>query len=98
MYNTNTDILLVSYQVPYPCSQPDNDDHTQAGALAAFTVDFFVYPLDTLKTRLQSPDYKRLFTDASTQAANKRLLFRGLYQGVGSVIIATLPACADPHI
>lgn len=69
----------------------------KAGAAAAFTVDLLVYPLDTLKTRWQSPDYTRLFVDASTNTANKRALFRGLYQGVGSVIVATLPACTIPY-
>ncbi|KAK7513674.1 mitochondrial carrier protein [Phyllosticta citriasiana] len=63
-----------------------------AGAFAAFTVDLLVYPLDTLKTRLQSPDFSRLFYNASTNTINRRALFRGAYQGVGSVIIATLPS------
>ncbi|KAG9567321.1 hypothetical protein KCU71_g3122, partial [Aureobasidium melanogenum] len=63
-----------------------------AGAFAAFTVDLLVYPLDTLKTRFQSPDYNRLYLDRATNAVNKQVLFRGLYQGVGSVIIATLPS------
>ncbi|KAL8826425.1 MAG: hypothetical protein Q9170_007406, partial [Blastenia crenularia] len=35
-----------------------NTDILLAGAFAAFTVDFLVYPLDTIKTRLQSPDYR----------------------------------------
>ncbi|KAL8753168.1 MAG: hypothetical protein Q9184_005501, partial [Pyrenodesmia sp. 2 TL-2023] len=61
-----------------------------AGAFAAFTVDFLVYPLDTIKTRIQSPDYRRLYT---TNGAINRSLFRGLYQGIGSVILATLPSC-----
>ena len=65
----------------------------QAGAFAAFTVDLLVYPLDTLKTRLQSPDYKKRFTNGSANTINRAALFRGLYQGVGSVIIATLPSC-----
>lgn len=69
-----------------------NADIWIAGAFAAFTVDLLVYPLDTLKTRLQSPDYKRLYTHGSQNAVN-RSMFRGLYQGVGSVIIATLPSC-----
>lgn len=69
-----------------------NTDILVAGAFAAFTVDLLVYPLDTIKTRLQSPDYKRLFTHASTNSAN-RSLFRGLYQGIGSVVIATVPSC-----
>jgi solute carrier family 25 S-adenosylmethionine transporter 26 len=68
----------------------------QAGAFAAFTVDLLVYPLDTLKTRFQSPDYNRLYLDKATNAVNKQVLFRGLYQGVGSVIIATLPSCNNP--
>ncbi|MCJ1373256.1 hypothetical protein MMC20_004484 [Loxospora ochrophaea] len=62
-----------------------------AGAFAAFTVDLLVYPLDTIKTRIQSPDYKRIYTNISTGAVN-RSLFRGLYQGVGSVIIVTVPS------
>ncbi|KAL8687243.1 MAG: hypothetical protein Q9218_006526, partial [Villophora microphyllina] len=44
-----------------------------AGAFAAFTVDFLVYPLDTIKTRIQSPDYRRLFT---TDGVINRSLFR----------------------
>ncbi|KAJ9663784.1 hypothetical protein H2201_005505 [Coniosporium apollinis] len=69
-----------------------NTDILLAGAFAAFTVDLLVYPLDTLKTRIQSPDYSRLYLNASKTAINKPALFRGLYQGVGSVIIATLPS------
>ncbi|KAF2842316.1 mitochondrial carrier protein [Patellaria atrata CBS 101060] len=69
-----------------------NTDILLAGAFAAFSVDLLVYPLDTLKTRLQSPDYNKLFINESTKTINKPALFRGLYQGVGSVIIATLPS------
>ncbi|RFU35925.1 hypothetical protein B7463_g391, partial [Scytalidium lignicola] len=63
-----------------------------AGAFAAVTVDFLVYPLDTIKTRFQSPDYKKIYYDASRNTANKRLLFRGLYQGVGGVVLITIPS------
>jgi solute carrier family 25 (mitochondrial S-adenosylmethionine transporter), member 26 len=49
--------------------------------------------LDTLKTRIQSKDYRKRFVNASTNTVNKPVLFRGLYQGVGSVILATLPSC-----
>ncbi|KAE8452361.1 hypothetical protein EG329_001061 [Mollisiaceae sp. DMI_Dod_QoI] len=63
-----------------------------AGAVAAFTVDLLVYPLDTLKTRFQSPDYKKIYYDASQTAVNRKVLFRGLYQGVGSVILITIPS------
>ena len=51
-----------------------------SGAFAAFTVDLLIYPLDTLKTRLQSPAHRHL------------PLFRGPYQGLGPVILATLPS------
>jgi len=63
-----------------------------AGAFAAFTVDLLVYPLDTVKTRMQSPSYTKLFVDPATNSLRKAAMFRGLYQGVGSVILATLPA------
>ncbi|KAI5843234.1 mitochondrial carrier protein-like protein [Tricharina praecox] len=53
-----------------------------SGAFAAFTVDLLVYPLDTIKTRLQSPAHRHL------------PLFGGLYQGLGPVILATLPSSA----
>lgn len=72
-------------------SQNTNADIWIAGAFAAFTVDLIVYPLDTIKTRLQSPDYKRLFTDGVNTKPNAAF-FRGVYQGVGSAIVATLPS------
>ncbi|PKY07508.1 mitochondrial carrier [Aspergillus campestris IBT 28561] len=69
-----------------------NLDVWVAGAIAAVTVDFIVYPFDTLKTRIQSPDYNRIYKDASTGAIRKNVLFRGLYQGVWSVVLATIPS------
>ncbi|KAK4176660.1 putative S-adenosylmethionine mitochondrial carrier protein [Triangularia setosa] len=70
-------------------------DNTQAeilaaGAVAAFTVDLLIYPLDTIKTRYQSQG----FTDQSGRPGSISNGFRGLYQGIGSVIFATLPAAA----
>ena len=41
---------------------------------------------------MQSPSYTRLYTHGPAQIINKATLFRGLYQGVFSVIIATLPS------
>ncbi|EJD55347.1 mitochondrial carrier [Auricularia subglabra TFB-10046 SS5] len=63
-----------------------NTDILLAGAFAAFTVDLLVYPLDTVKTRLQSANYAQVYQ------SNRPALLRGLYQGVGSVIVATLPS------
>ncbi|EFY84628.1 mitochondrial carrier protein, putative [Metarhizium acridum CQMa 102] len=63
-----------------------------AGAVAAFTVDVLVYPLDTLKTRYQSQDYLSTYGTSGRKA----LAPRGLYQGIGSVVLATLPAGIVP--
>ncbi|CAK7565736.1 MAG: hypothetical protein SEPTF4163_003661 [Sporothrix epigloea] len=91
-------------------SRVDNDTtHREimlAGAFAAFTVDLLIYPLDTIKTRMQSRDYMKTYADNSatslspSQAATalrravgpSAYALRGLYQGIGSVIMATLPA------
>ncbi|KAH9844602.1 S-adenosylmethionine mitochondrial carrier protein-like [Teratosphaeria destructans] len=72
-------------------SENKNVDIWIAGAFAAFTVDLFVYPLDTIKTRLQSPDYIKRYTNGHNNGVS-RSMFRGVYQGVGSVIVATLPS------
>jgi hypothetical protein len=66
---------------------------SQAGAFAAVTVDFIVYPFDTLKTRIQSPDYHKLYKDAATGAVRRNALYGGLYQGVWSVVLSTIPGC-----
>ncbi|KAJ5383110.1 hypothetical protein N7517_001021 [Penicillium concentricum] len=63
-----------------------------AGAFAAVVVDFVVYPFDTLKTRVQSPNYEKVFKDARTGAVQRKVLFQGLYQGVWSVVFSTIPA------
>ncbi|KAJ5113610.1 hypothetical protein N7456_002144 [Penicillium angulare] len=63
-----------------------------AGAFAAVVVDFIVYPFDTLKTRIQSPNYERVFKDARTGAVKRNILFKGLYQGVWSVVFSTIPS------
>ncbi|KAJ5158923.1 uncharacterized protein N7500_008574 [Penicillium coprophilum] len=63
-----------------------------AGAFAAVVVDFVAYPIDTLKTRVQSPNYEKVYKDARTGAVQRNVLFRGLYQGVWSVVFSTIPA------
>ncbi|KAI9660268.1 MAG: S-adenosylmethionine transporter [Alyxoria varia] len=54
-----------------------------AGGVAGTTVDLSLYPIDTLKTRLQS---------ARGFAASGG--FRGVYQGVGSAVIGSAPGAA----
>lgn len=54
-----------------------------AGALAGTTVDLSLFPLDTLKTRLQS--------SAGFFASGG---FRGIYRGVGSAVIGSAPGAA----
>ncbi|RMJ21027.1 Mitochondrial carrier protein [Aspergillus sp. HF37] len=65
-----------------------------AGALAAVVVDLTVYPFDTLKTRVQSPEYEKLYKDSRTGALRRNVLFRGLYQGIWSVVLSTIPSSA----
>jgi solute carrier family 25 (mitochondrial S-adenosylmethionine transporter), member 26 len=54
-----------------------------SGGLAGTTVDLSLYPLDTLKTRLQSP--------SGFLASGG---FKGIYSGVGSAIIGSAPGAA----
>ncbi|KAF2428604.1 mitochondrial carrier [Tothia fuscella] len=54
-----------------------------AGGLAGTTVDLTLYPLDTLKTRLQSSSG---FTNSGG--------FTGIYRGVGSAIVGSAPSAA----
>jgi solute carrier family 25 S-adenosylmethionine transporter 26 len=62
----------------------------QAGACVGLGISLVVYPLDTLKTRIQAPWYHESY--GSTAAARNPALYRGLYQGVGAVIIASVPS------
>lgn len=54
-----------------------------AGGIAGTSVDLSLYPIDTLKTRLQS--------STGFQASGG---FRGIYRGVGSAIIGSAPSAA----
>ena len=52
----------------------------QAGGVAGTSVDVILYPLDTLKTRLQS-----------AQGFWKAGGFRGVYAGLGSAALGSAP-------
>ncbi|KAK0853955.1 hypothetical protein LTR02_000753 [Friedmanniomyces endolithicus] len=64
-------------------SLPPVDQRTQAGGLAGTTVDLSLFPLDTLKTRLQSA--------AGFRASGG---FRGVYNGIGSAVVGSAPGAA----
>ncbi|RDL37351.1 uncharacterized protein BP5553_04784 [Venustampulla echinocandica] len=66
-------------------SQPQSKFTTAllAGGLAGTTVDLSLYPLDTLKTRLQSST--GFFASGG---------FSGIYRGVGSAIVGSAPGAA----
>ncbi|XP_029334463.1 S-adenosylmethionine mitochondrial carrier protein isoform X4 [Mus caroli] len=54
-----------------------------AGGVAGVSVDLILFPLDTIKTRLQSP-----------QGFNKAGGFRGIYAGVPSAAVGSFPNAA----
>ena len=67
---------------PPPLSTPFNHA-LLAGALAGTTVDLTLFPLDTLKTRLQSAS--GFFASGG---------FTGIYRGVGSAVVGSAPGAA----
>lgn len=64
-------------------SQPPFTTALLAGGLAGTTVDLSLFPLDTLKTRLQSAE--GFFPSGG---------FRGIYRGVGSAVVGSAPGAA----
>ncbi|KAH8677761.1 mitochondrial carrier domain-containing protein [Xylariales sp. PMI_506] len=64
-------------------SQPPFTTALIAGGIAGTTVDLSLFPLDTLKTRLQSAE--GFFPSGG---------FRGIYRGVGSAVVGSAPGAA----
>lgn len=64
----------------------------KAAVVAALSVDTLIHPVDTLITRIQSPNFSTQYKSAS--GAFRRSLFRNLYQGFGPTLVAGLPASA----
>lgn len=63
----------------------------QAGAFAGISVNLLTFPLDTIKTRLQSPTFQQTYGSNSTGIAT-RALWRNVYQGVGTVLLVSVPS------
>ncbi|PGH00277.1 solute carrier family 25 (mitochondrial S-adenosylmethionine transporter), member 26 [Blastomyces parvus] len=65
-----------------------------SGAVAGLTVDLSLYPLDTIKTRLQQA---RKHTASSTKHAAPSLhqTLRGIYAGLPSVLLGSAPSAAS---
>jgi len=64
-------------------NSPTFDQSLIAGGVAGTSVDLLFYPIDSIKTRLQS-----------SQGFYKAGGFRGIYKGVGSVIVGSAPGAA----
>jgi solute carrier family 25 S-adenosylmethionine transporter 26 len=73
--------------VPVPVSNtstsPSFTTALIAGGLAGTSVDVALFPIDTLKTRMQSP-----------QGFIKAGGFRGIYNGIGAAAIGSAPGAA----
>jgi len=62
---------------------PSSSQFLLAGGFAGFAVDATLFPLDTIKTRLQS-----------SQGFAKAGGFRGIYSGLGTAVLGSAPAAA----
>lgn len=69
-------MILVIVLTTAPCPYPN----TQAGGMAGTAVDVALYPLDTIKTRLQSPEG---FLKAGG--------LRGVYNGLSAAAVGSAP-------
>ncbi|OJD19101.1 hypothetical protein AJ78_00887 [Emergomyces pasteurianus Ep9510] len=65
-----------------------------SGAVAGLTVDLSLYPLDTIKTRLQQAR-KHTGSSAKPSAPSLRQTVRGIYAGLPSVLLGSAPSAAS---
>ncbi|KAI9376342.1 Pkinase-domain-containing protein [Aspergillus egyptiacus] len=64
-----------------------------AGAIAGLTVDCSLYPLDTIKTRLQKARHHG--PSVPTPSLSIRQTIRGIYAGLPSVLLGSAPSAAS---
>ncbi|OAX83985.1 hypothetical protein ACJ72_01648 [Emergomyces africanus] len=65
-----------------------------SGAVAGLTVDLSLYPLDTIKTRLQQAR-KHTRSSGKPSAPSLRQTVRGIYAGLPSVLLGSAPSAAS---
>jgi solute carrier family 25 (mitochondrial S-adenosylmethionine transporter), member 26 len=84
-----------------PSSEPPASSWTSslvAGALAGLTVDFSLYPIDTIKTRLQSNLSTTTTTTTTTNVLPRHTLtgtLRSIYAGLPSAMFGAMPSAAS---
>ncbi|KAI9794397.1 MAG: S-adenosylmethionine transporter [Peltula sp. TS41687] len=77
-----TRALIVSYP-SIPNAQQQRTNQAKAGGIAGTAVDLSLYPIDTIKTRLQS-----------SAGFARSGGFHGIYRGVGSALVGSAPGAA----
>ncbi|KAF2636097.1 mitochondrial carrier [Massarina eburnea CBS 473.64] len=84
-------------------SKKDDDlsvvERMASGAVAGMAYNFFFYPADTVKSRMQTEDVQRLTGGKSTFSTVAKTLYqqhglRGLYRGCGITVARSIPSSA----
>ncbi|KAJ6096354.1 mitochondrial carrier domain-containing protein [Penicillium sp. IBT 16267x] len=63
-----------------------------ASTVASLSLDCLLHPLDTIKTRIQSREYVGSFRGPRTGILGDTRILRGLYQGLGPVLVTSFPS------
>jgi ornithine carrier protein len=85
------------------CAKRDDDlpawQHMASGSIAGAAYNFMFYPADTIKSRMQTEDVKRLASGQSTFSAVGTALWKqhglkGMYRGCGITVTRSIPSSA----
>ncbi|KAJ5918704.1 mitochondrial carrier domain-containing protein [Penicillium verhagenii] len=63
-----------------------------ASTVASLSLDCLLHPLDTIKTRIQSPEFVGTLRGSRTSILSDTKILRGLYQGLGPVLVTSFPS------